>query len=216
MLVSTLLQRVNYALRGIDDVTPSENSDEASYWLSVANQKKDEWARDSFEQWNSLFSERTLTTPIAANIQSYVVPADFIAPSDHIKIVNNGITYTLGIVPPELREYGKAYISGKNLVLTEVISADSPFVGGSIVLPGYWIPSDMSNFSDEVPVDDPSWLVYAVASEIAFSDVSYEDKAVDIQAKANERYAAMKQNNLRGTATNPLIIQTNVRRIRSK
>ena len=58
MLVSTLFDRINYALRGIDG-PPTEGSEEATYWLSVINRKKDEWTYDPNENWSSLFIKNT-------------------------------------------------------------------------------------------------------------------------------------------------------------
>ena len=87
MLVSTLFDRINYALRGIDDDTPAEGSEEATYWLSVINRKKkkkDEWAYDPNENGSSLFAKRTLADPVVAGTQSYNLDSDFIRPSDDV------------------------------------------------------------------------------------------------------------------------------------
>lgn len=55
MLVATLLERINYNLRGTDDDTPSIGDDEGVYWLSVANAKISELFEDVTKQWRFSF-----------------------------------------------------------------------------------------------------------------------------------------------------------------
>lgn len=213
MLVSTLFDRINYALRGIDDDTPAEGSEEATYWLSVINRKKDEWAYDPNENWSSLFAKRTLADPIAAATQSYNLDSDFIRPSDDVFVEVGSKTITHKLVEPQLRDTGDVYITGKTLNFNETIEATDERVGGDIVVPGFYLPTDLDAFTDPVPVDDPNWLAVAVAAELAFSDVTYEDKYSDLVGMANDLYLKMKSANRKGTITSPRAIRTSVNRI---
>lgn len=218
MLVSTLIAKINYELRGLDDVAPSEGSDEANYWLSVANDKKHEWAIDPTENWKSLWLERALAAPIAHGDNTYVVDTDLIRPSDQIFITVGSRKSWFELTDPEKRQSNSrgVYISGTPKVLNfnQIITANSTYAGGVITIPGYYEPADMTSFDDTVPVDDPIWLVRAVAAEIAFNDTSYEDKAPDILAKANDSYMKMRAANHKGTATAPRTIPTITRKIR--
>ncbi len=222
MLVSTLISRVSYALRGTDDESPTEGSDDANYWLETANRKKDEWATDANESWSSLFAVTDLATVVADGVQTYNLSSSFLRPADDVYVTttdNDRILFNL--VEPQLRYTvaNAVYISGSNpqkLTFVDEISTDSQanLIGGTITVAGYFMPPDMTLYSGTVPVDDPNWLVMAVASEIAFNDVSYEDKYVDLNAKANALYEAMKATNNRGTSTNPRKLPTIVDRIR--
>lgn len=220
MTVSTLIQRINYALRGTDDDAPTEGTEEADYWLSVVNQKKDEWARDPNESWRSLFEVRDAADPtVTAGVQIYDLDDDFIRPADSVYVMVGSDRHDFNLVSPELRDETPlaVYIVQTNpqtLVFNDSISATDSIVGGTIYVPGYFLPADMTEFTDDVPVDDPNWLSMACASEIAFNDVSYEDKAADINAKANALYTQMKTTNKRGTPTNLRKVPTNVTRIR--
>ena len=220
MLVSALFSRINYALRGIDDTTPSEGSEDATYWLDLINRKKDEFATDPLENWSSLFELRDLSAPVAALNQVYDLPTDFLRPSDDVYVTTtDDQRIDFNLLKPQLRDFvpNPVFISGLNpqtLTFVDDITASSQLVGGTITVGGYYLPADMTAFTDTVPVNDPNWLAMAVAAEIAFNDVSYEDKAPDLNAKANALYMAMKAANRRGTITHPRTIPTSVRRIR--
>lgn len=213
MLVSTLFDRINSALRGIDDDSPSEGSAEATYWLGIINRKKDEWAYDPFENWSSLFEERVLGDPIALATQDYDLDADFLRPSDTIKVLVGDQVHDFDLVEPQLRDTTSksVYISGKKLHFNDDISAD--LIGGTIVVPGFYLPADLLNFTDTVPVDDPNWLALAVAAELAFADVTYEDKMADLNGMANNLYTRMKAANRKGTVTSPRNLTVKVKRI---
>lgn len=55
MLVSSLISRINYSLRGLDDTQPAITADEGIYWLSVANAKVTELYEDLTKQWRFSF-----------------------------------------------------------------------------------------------------------------------------------------------------------------
>jgi hypothetical protein len=215
MLVSTLIERISYALRGTDDEVPTVGGDETAYWLSIINRKKDEWATDPFEAWGSLFEVRTLADPVEVGTQSYDLDADFIRPSDDVYVTVAGQRIDFNLVEPQLRDSvsNAVYLAGKKLYFVDTILTDSQIVGGAITVPGFFLPDDMDSYTDVVPVDDPNWLALATAAEIAFNDVSYEDKGPDLFAKANSLYVAMKTANKKGTITAPRKVPTMVKRI---
>lgn len=218
MLVSTLFDRINSALRGLDDDTPTEGGSEATYWLDIINRKKDEWATDPFESWSSLFQINNITgigSTITAGDQTYTLPTGLIRPSDEIKVTNGTQEFYFQVIEPQLRnEYTDAvYLAGSNLVFVDEIATGSQLIGGTISVPGFYMPADMTAFSGTVPVDDPNWLALAVAGEIAFSDVTYEDKHSDLMGMANNLYTRMKANNRKGTIVSPRSAQTKVQRI---
>lgn len=160
------------------------------------------------------------TTIVATGVQTYSLNRNLFLPSDTAYVTttdDDDIDYT--VVKPQDRETdaSQVHISGRHpQVLTfvdEIVSTDQ-IVGGTLVVPGYHLPADLSDDTDLIPVDDPRWLTYAVASEIAFNDVTYEDKYVDLNTKANALYLSMIQANRQGTSDNPRTLKTNVKRIR--
>jgi len=220
MLVSALFTRINNVLRGIDDETPSEGSADANYWLDVINRKKDEFALDPLENWSSCFELRDLVAPVAASTQVYNLATDFIRPSDDVYVTTtDDQRIDFNLLKPQLRDFvaNPVFISGINpqtLTFVDDITATSQLVGGTITVGGYFKPADYTLFSETVEIPDPNWLAMAVAAEIAFNDVSYEDKSADLNAKANALYMAMKAANRRSTITHPRTIPTSVKRIR--
>ena len=51
-------------------------------------------------------------------------------------------------------------------------------VGGVILPAAYYRPDDIdsTDADADIPVDDPNWLVMATAAQVAFNDITYEDK----------------------------------------
>lgn len=219
MQVSTLLDRTNNALRGLDDETPTIGTPEADLWLSFANQKIEDLVLDPYENWSCFWELRALATPVAALDNTYNLDADFVRASDYIIVTDtSGNEHRIKLVEPELRVgANEAYISGNNpkvLNFNGQIIAGSVLVGGTITVPGYYKPAELTADTDVVPVDNPNWLAYAVASEVAFNDNSYEDKAPDLLAKANDLYKKMRLANKKGSAVTPRKTTVNVNRVR--
>jgi hypothetical protein len=217
MITSDLFIQVNGAYRGTDDDAPTSGSTDHELWLATANRKIAEYARDGKQSREALFEVRNVGTVVAAD-QVYDL-AEIVLPADSVivtTVAGNDIEFTI-VKPQERDRFSNAvYISGMNpqtLTFYDEIDADSEIVGGTIKVAGYWLPDDLDDDADVVPVDDPYWLVYAVAAELAFNDLTYENKYPDLVAKANNLYRQMNSNNRRGTSGNPRTVQTNVTRI---
>lgn len=222
MVVSDAISKINYALRGTDDDAPQPGDEDYTYWLSVINSKKDDFAQDIKQHWASLFDIQPAVGVIADSTQSYALPANFLAPSDEIYVTDtNGQRHYFTVVKPQERSRNgssEVFISGNNpkkLNFSADITVDSPLVGGSIQVPGYYRPDDMTTGTDTLPFDDPNWGVMASAAEIAFNDVVYETKAADLTAKANELYKNMAMANRTLTHGNARKIPYNIQRITS-
>lgn len=285
MLISEFLTRVNYALRGTDDDAPTVGDEEADYWISLLNRKKDELFQDPRLRFASAFhetapnevgtvatsatttltgtdtkftdylvgdtilvdgetsriiatitSDTSLTVTVAFSNtasgktfthtsviddgdQTYNLHRSFIYPSDQVYVTKtDGNREYIDLIKPQERDTNsqKVFISGLNpqsLTFTSTISSTDNLVGGTLTAPGFYLPDDISEATDELPIDDPNWAVMAVASEVAFNDVVYESKAPDLTAKANSLYQAMTMKNRAGTFKNSRKVATNVYRI---
>lgn len=214
MIVSELFKNVNDSYRGTDDDAPTSGTDFA-YWLRVANRKINEWATDTRNIWESLWEIRSITE-IVAGTQSYALQTEPIALSDEIIVTDiSGIDHAYRVIKAKERNrFTKAvYVVGNTLTFTDEI--DDTLVGGTIKVPGYWLPDDLEDEESVVVVDNPYWLVYAVAADLAANDLTYASKEANLNGKANSLYLAMASANRRGTNNNPRITPTNVRRIRN-
>lgn len=219
MLVSDFLTKVSYCLRGLDDDPPTVGTDEATYWIDTYNRKKDELYEDVTKNWSTAYSVESLGTVTVDATPSFNLPAEFLAPSGRAYILklDGQKTYLDFIKPNEAEETTGIYIAGQNpqvLYYTEEVKTGQDIVGGTLYLPGYFLPDDVTDDPDVINVPDPNWAVNAVAAEIAFADITYEDKGATLSEKANALYLNMVKKNRRGTYGNPRTTLTKVKRIR--
>jgi hypothetical protein len=283
MNVETALTKMSYALRGIDDEAPTFGDDEATYWLSTLNDKKDELFKNPNLSWSAAFkpvapiepgtvataatttltgtgtyftdyragdkitvsgeteriidaiaSDTSLTVTVAfsntasgktlahksivaTGVQSYNLHRSFNNPSDQVVILKTDGNYTyVNYIQPGARNQATraAYISGENpkvLTVNTTIASTEDIVGGELQVPGYYVPNDMTAAADLLPFPDPNWGVMAASSEVAFNDVIYEDKAADLNRKANSLYQAMAATNRKGQYARPRTIPYNIK-----
>lgn len=162
----------------------------------------------------------THKTIILTGVQTYSVHRNLLNPSDRAIVTTStqDLYYVLGKPQERARYQNEVYLSGRNpqhLTFYDTISAtqNSQLIGATLKLPGYFVPNDLTALTDTIPVDDPYWLVYAVASELSYNDITYSDKSPDLNAKANNLYSAMIALNRRGTNNYPRQARTNVNRI---
>ena len=196
MTASELLQEVYTAFRGkIASKTPTWGSDKANIVLEIANRKTREWARDPYHRWDSLFSVENVGT-INTSTFAYNLDADFLAPSDYFLVQKtNGDLVEVSVTKPNQRLTNdtSVYISGRNpkKVTFAGTSIESSFSGGTLKAPGYYMPASLVEDTDVVAVDDPTWLVYAVAAELARNDPAKEDQFGNLMGMANDLYTKM-------------------------
>lgn len=221
MTLEEAITRINYAVRGTDDDAPTFGSEEWDQWVNTLNAKKDELYADVKQRWSNIFEVRSVGTITVSATPSFDLDDDFLAPSNEAYVVTTGNQrINLDLVHPEevSSQSRQVYISGGNpqtISFSNAIESGENIVGGALYVPAYYIPDDVASESDELPFLDPNWAVYSTAAEIAFSDITYEDKAADLSAKANNLYKLMVNRNNRGSYSNPRRTPTIVRRIRN-
>lgn len=216
MTLAQLFDHINFAYRGTDDDAPAVNTPDWTLWLGTTNRKLGEYCQS--EKWVSQFAISPIGT-VSAGVQSYDLDDTIILPADKVIITtldNHKVDYRL-VKPQERDRYShSAYISGIDpqvLTFVDTIVASSQIVGGTINVAGYYKPDDLAKPGDPVLVDDPYWLALAVASELAFNDITYVAKADDLVAKANNLWSQMVASNRAGTGDNPRRARTRVRRL---
>lgn len=222
MLVSEALAKINYALRGVDDSAPTFGNEEAAYWLSVLNQKKNELYEDTDVLWGNTYEARSIGTISAATAPSFDLDDDFLAASnDPYALDANAKRSDLVLIKPQEQTdtaRQSAFIAGQDpevLYLTNEVTATDPLVGSTLYLPAFFMPDDLTTASDTLPFLNPYWAVMATAAEIAFNDIVYETKSPDLLAKANDLYKKMVTRNNRGTHDSPRKVRYQMKRIRA-
>jgi hypothetical protein len=232
MTLTEFLKRVNYALRGTDDDVPTVGDDDANYWVTTFNRKKDEMYDDVTKNWESAYDEKTIGTISAST--SLVFNLDdsdtnnklsgYLAPAEQAFVIDaNGTYHYFDIVKStEIdRRYQQVIITGQNpkkLRFTRPILAGDAMIGRSLILPAYWRPADLDPAGDGtqvIPVDDPNWGAMATAAQVAFNDITYEDKFDDLDGQANVLWKNMVKKNRKRNSGNPKTTQYRVKRITS-
>lgn len=142
---------------------------------------------------NSTTTTFTHSIILKAGVQSYKLHRNVLNPSDHVVITLPTQTINFSLSNPQNRT-ADAYISGRNpkvLTLVDTIESTSQLVDGVLDLPAYYLPDDMVNATDTVPVDNPEWLVYSVAAELARNDPAKDDQFANLVGMANDIYEKM-------------------------
>lgn len=143
---------------------------------------------------NQAFTRQTI---VKSGVKEYSLNRRFYTPSDSITITTTLQDVYYNFVKPQLRSNGGVYIYGrqpKKLVFTS--DPSTQVVGGELKASGYYAPAEMVNSTDLVSVDDPNWLVYAVASELARNDPAKDTEFGNIIGMANDLYSKMVKANI--------------------
>lgn len=194
-----LLNQIYYAYKGKDTSRhPAWGTAKATTAIDIANRKQREWATDPRNKWNSLFEIRAITPVIDAlttPTTTYDLASDFFAPSDYVRIVKtDGSVYEYPITQAQKRNtYDQAlYIHGSNpKKITFAQTIDTGLDGATMYVPGYYLPADITSASQFIVVDEPDWLVYITASELARNDAAKDDQYVNLVNQANDLYRKM-------------------------
>jgi hypothetical protein len=151
---------------------------------------------------------------IRTGVQTYNLHRRFLGASDTVYVTNtdgNRIEYS--VIQPQERQlnFREAFISEENpltITFTTNIESTEDIIGGVLTVPGYSNVPDMTAATDVVPMPDPNWLALAVAADLAFGDLIYEDKTEGLNVRANNLYSMMVRKNRRGTFRNARKLQT--------
>lgn len=230
MTVAEFLTRTNYALRGSDEDSPVFGFDEAVYWLDLLNRKKDELYENVSQNWRNTFETRSIGIITASTAPSFDLDDDFLALSGNENstggagggvyiIQTDGNRIDLNVIDPNEQnsQTRAAYIAGfdpQTLFMTTEIKSTEPIIGGTLYAPAYYMPEDLTGENDTLPFLDPNWACISVAAEVAFNDITYEDRAPTLNIKANALFEQMVKKNRGQLHNSPKQIRYSVKRIR--
>lgn len=197
MELQTLISNVYRAYKGKSSKAPSSGTSDYNDVLSLINQKQEEWARDPYVSWRSLYRERESGT-IISGIQEYELEEDFHRAAEYIYVdVDDNREERFPVITPSNANIHNrsVFIVGRTLYFTDDIKEDDSIVDGTLRVPQYILPEDLSDSRDETAVDDPYWLIESVAAELARNDPAKERHFPNLIAMANDKYQKMKTEN---------------------
>ena len=191
MTLAQLVSESYLAYRGKLSSVPAVGSEKYNRIVMIANRKQRDWAQDSNVDWLSRYELRPLGT-LLSGTQIYDLDNDIMRPSDYVILTDlQGNKRYIQTVRPQLasRVTSGCYIFGTNPVqLNFITKIDSSYNGFALTVPCFTIPADMSSPTSIVSVEDPNWLIYATAAELARNDYAKEEQYPNIVGQANDLY----------------------------
>lgn len=200
MTLAELVEK-SYVLATGKATAPASTSNKYSKLVALANICQDAWQSEPDVEWDSLYVVTTLPTlvtatdtiPLSASIRE-ISHRD----GDKVKIVrtDGGITSYVLVKPNELASFPYQRVVakvGSNLVFSVAFTADEAEIGGTVKVPGYNFVSTLTNDADEIQVENPLWLAYAVAAEYCRTDQVLGYREDGLLERANAVMQDMKQ-----------------------
>lgn len=178
----------------------------ATKWLRIVAQGNfflQQLARERGVNWNRYYSP-VLSFGTVTATATFAIPSTVRKISqeegDTLRITHTDGRYTdYTFVPHDrLKDFDTGnYVAkiGANIKFNIAFTATSPQFGGTIACPVYLFPTTFSLDADVLDIDDPNYLVYAVASDRVKNDVTRKDLRADLLAQANDALMAMKDDN---------------------
>lgn len=204
MTLADLIAKSYLAATGdVSTLSPTDN--DYKKLLSIANTTIHDWATEPGVDWASLYDPAVQIGTISAT-DTYDLDDSIRVISqkegDSVRIVDASDStkhYDYQTVEPNsLKRYSQGnYCArvGSTLKFNKIFSSTDKEYGGSIYVPAYITPDDLANPTDDVPVDDPNWLVYMTAAEYVRSDIVLRDQYPNLIAKATNAMEGMKEAN---------------------
>lgn len=181
---------------------PANTTDKYALMLSILDSTQDDWRSEPDTEWNSLYqtvATGTITATdtfdlddetdfISKRAGDYITLTDTSGHSDTVKLVTADQLYTF-------RDQLAVARIGRTLKFSKAFTANSPYIGRTLNVPSYIFTDDITKGSDIVQCDDPMYLAYMLAAELARNDTVKAGQYNNLIDKAGERMNKMKQNN---------------------
>ena len=200
MHLDKIIQKA-YKMATGDDESISRSEPSYGKYVSILNDLQRDWYEESLilpnERWASLEREETIV--ISSDTQYDLDGELAIHPLNY-----SPLSITLpsgGIIIPKLVSTTEFIRSNDKNVYTassfgKTINFKKYFVksaiGGRITYPYYVKLEEISNDDDNIIVDNPNWLVYMLAAEIARSDIVQAGQYGNLVALAQNAMTSMK------------------------
>lgn len=171
--------------------------------LDVANRYIDSWMAEPGVDWDSTYQTvdiGTVTATDSFDLTSSIYRVSNDA-GDPIRINHtDGENYTdyRLVAASQLRQFTNEYVCsrvGSQIKFPKAFTSTDVQFGGTIEVPAYVKPSYLSDDADEIPVDDPNWLVLITAAELSRTDLTQAQNYPLLIGEANNAMSAMKRAN---------------------
>jgi hypothetical protein len=175
-------------------------------WLkivAIANNKIDVWQNENGANWNSLYDPSYSLGTVSAT-KTYELDDEIRSLSDtsvdaiEIAHLDGTSSYWHTVEANKLKQYPTGnYCAqvGRTLVFNRAFTATDAEFGGTIYAPIYLYAEHLSGDNDEVPVDDPQWLVLMVSAEYVRNDIVKQNQYPNLVNEANSLMEAMRTRN---------------------
>lgn len=175
--------------------------------LALLNLAKDVWADEPDVWWDSLRRYTALAALITATDSFSVGAVDHVSKreGDFVFIVHtNGTTiskYTIvagnSLYDDDLDYEGDGVcaVMGGNLVFPRAFTTTDAQFGGTIKMPHYPAPADMTSGSDTIKTDSPTWSCLFAAGEFIRNDLVRQNQYGNLVAQANNAMIGMIDRN---------------------
>lgn len=200
MQIDKIIQKA-YKMATGDDESISRSEPSYSKYVSILNDLQRDWYEEPLilpnERWASLEREETIV--ISSDTQYDLDGGLAIHPLNY-----SPLSITLpsgGIIIPKLVSTTEFIRSNDKNVYTassfgKTINLKKEFIdsaiGGRITYPYYVNLEEISNDDDNIIVDNPNWLVYMLAAEIARSDIVQAGQYGNLVSLAQNSMTSMK------------------------
>lgn len=182
--------------------TLTSSDDDWEKLRQIANLYVNSWATEPGVDWQSLYSTVDSGTVSATDTFDLDDTIRKISgqEGDYVRIVHTNGNYSdyQVVSPDKFKQYPTGSICtqiGRQLVFNAPFTSSSPQFGGTIKVPSYILPDPLQNAADEVPVNNPNWLVYMCAAEYVRNDITRAQQYPNLIAEANDLMGSMKSEN---------------------
>lgn len=172
--------------------------------LGIGNALIQTWEREPGVDWNSLYDPSYELTTIAET-DTYELDDTIRKLSDQredpVRIVHTDGSYTdYDIVDATTlrttNRVGKYCAQiGRTIKFNKAFVETDPQFGGTLYVPKYGYATAITSQSDDVPVDDPQWLVIMSAAEYVRNDIVKQNQYPNLVNEANPLMESMKRAN---------------------
>lgn len=166
-----------------------------------------DWQREPGVDWNSLYGLTTAGTVTATDTFEFddeVIKVSQRA-GDFVRVlVTSPSTYRDFTLIPASQLYQGRYTNavakiGQTVKFSRTFASTDPEFGKTIYVPAYIALDDLLALTDDVLIDDPSWLPPISAAQYVLSDAQLNYQYPDLLQQAQDRMDAMRlANNTQG------------------
>lgn len=171
------------------DKAPKPNTPKFAMYLSIANDKVQDWVDDTEYVWRTVRRDEE----IQISGDRFYLPEDYARLADNEIYVGDTKLKYLDFIDRRSGQDG-IYEDGDALVLTK----PENHAGKTLKISIIYYPDEVLETDDEFVCDNVNWLVLEVAAAIAFNDPQKQDNAADLQSMAEVAYSRMARRTRKG------------------